>query len=486
MVIGNLDDVPELKDNPDLRSRNIKSCILFPVICGGEAIGALCILSTGHIQGDSLALAACRLMGLALGVEELRRKTENALQSEVDKRISYERLVGEITRDSLKRQSFEDLVNNALTKLGTTLKVSRVYFFRYDRERGIAINAAEWVDEGLEPSRSEFKEMRLDSFPWLREILLSGKDALIEDLNQVADQYLKKMMELEGTKSMLCIPFNVFGMTYGFMGFDECKVNREWRPEDVDLLHSVCYVLAQTIEKERWEDEIIRVERMAAMGRLAGAVAHEINNPLQSIMLYVDLIKDSVAKTPAEKHVNRIEEGVKRITDIVWRVLQLHREKSSEEMIDITDLVKGSHVLIDKQMEQAGIDFDFESKDGIPQVLGNRQLLNQAFLNILLNAMESIEGSGSIRVSAHAEDKWVSIEVRDTGAGIDSDYLPHIFEPFFSSKGKARTGLGLFISHSIITNHGGKIEVQSQRGKGTTVVIRLPIPDTNKIKKTVA
>jgi signal transduction histidine kinase len=473
LIIEDPSKLAELCENAKLTDRVVNSYVVFPVLSGGEVTGVLCMFSEKRVSNDELVLTVGRILGSALGVEELRQSTEKFLKSKVEERIGYERLISEVTSEGLKRQPLSKLFQYTVNRLGEVLDLSRVYLFEYDRKEGMVRSINEWVRQDTEPSLVD--ELPADQFPWLSDRLLTGQEVLVESRENAPDEALRQLMEAEGTKSVLLLPFNVFGMAFGFIGFDECRFVREWSAGDVELLRAVCRVLTQAIEKERWEEEAVRMERMAAMGRLAGAVAHEINNPLQSILLHLDLLKDSVGKAPTEKSLLRIEEGVQRITDIVWRILQLNREKEEKEAVDINDVAKGVCTLIERQLEQAGGACEFKLKEDIPHAWGSRQLLHQALLNVVMNALESLATNGKIIFSSRSTDHEVEVEVQDNGVGIAKSDLPHIFEPFYSSKGGARPGLGLFICDAIMTSQGGRIELESEKGKGTTVHMYFPI-----------
>lgn len=400
---------------------------------------------------------------------------EEFLKSELDDRIRYESLLCDITREALKQRPLEQFIDEVMKLLGKALDVSRVYLFEYDRVRDMVSNCAEWIAEGVESFQEQEQNMPASDFPYWREQLLAGKAVQIESPDNAPDEMTAEMMRMQASKSILTLPFFVFGRAYGFIGFDECRENRNWKQEDVDLLRAVCRVVAQTVERERWADEMVRVERMAAMGRIAGVVAHEINNPLQGMMLHLDLLSTSLQESDAsQKNLRFIEEGIKRITEIVWRIINLHREKMEAERVDLNDIVQGVIVLLERQVEKSGCKLEADFADKLHAVRGVKQLYHQAVLNVVLNAMESVQAGGRITVSTRDDGDAIIVAVADNGVGIAEEDLPHIFEPFFASKDQARPGLGLYIAHAVVTAQRGHIYVESKKGEGTTVTLHFP------------
>lgn len=389
---------------------------------------------------------------------------------------SYDRLIGEMTHELLARQSLSHFITGMLKRLGEVTRVSRVYLIAYNRDNNTVSTVAEWVAAGILPSRGEFQDIPVNRFPGLRDTLLAGRAVCIASRESASDEALKLLMEHEGTFSLMLLPFNVFGVPYGFIGFDACRGPREWSGADVDLMRSACHIMAQAIEKHRWEDEVIKIERMAAMGRLAGAVAHEINNPLQSIILNLDLLKGMTGQDEkTHRYIHSMEEGVHRISDIAMRILHLYREQPEMEDVDINDIVSGSVMFFERQMDVAHCTHEVRLASRLPPVRGMRQLIHQVFLNVVVNAIESLRDGGHIKISTSVDGDSVIVEVIDNGIGISADDLPFIFEPFYSSKKPKSAGLGLFIAHAIVTSHGGSIIVESEQGRGTVVRIRLPI-----------
>ncbi len=223
------------------------------------------------------------------------------------------------------------------------------------------------------------------------------------------------------------------------------------------------------------EQQLIQSERLAATGRLAASVAHEINNPLQGMSTHLDLMKDALAQDSAKlKNYEHVKSNIKRIGEIVGQLLNIYRLSSKEKtQIDINDLIGQVINFVDYQMRLQRIQLSLKLAKDCPKVPGWKQQLHQVFLNLILNAMESIEGAGKISISTICEGKDITIKIKDTGKGISKEDAKHIFAPFFSTKKESGVGLGLFVCKGLIKNHNGTIVLDTKQGRGSTFTIKL-------------
>jgi two-component system NtrC family sensor kinase len=242
------------------------------------------------------------------------------------------------------------------------------------------------------------------------------------------------------------------------------------------------------------QNELIHIERIASLGKLSSSVAHEINNPLSGVLTYTKLVHkqlrklemDEEDKEPMLRYLNMIEGETKRCGDIVKGLLDFSKsDKVDFKPLHVHRLLKETYTLIEHQMkiENILIQTDFSATSDL--ILCNGNQIKQAGLALLMNASEAILENGIIMIKTwNQDDTTITIEITDNGSGIAPNDIPHIFEPFFSTKEKASgIGLGLAIVHGIIQNHNGKISVDSEVGKGTSVSLQLPLPkspDSNK------
>ncbi|MCK9362004.1 MAG: ATP-binding protein [Syntrophales bacterium] len=237
-------------------------------------------------------------------------------------------------------------------------------------------------------------------------------------------------------------------------------------------------VAERTNEIKQMQARLVRSEKLVSLGRLVAGITHEINNPLTGILMYADLaIRNPCLNASAQNDLNVILKESQRCAKIVRSLLSFSRESIPQKKPSSLNSVMDATIeLVVSQASFQNIEIARDYQPDLPLIPFDENQMEQVFINILLNASQSMEDSGRILIRTYTDqDECVSLKITDTGAGIAEDDLEKIFDPFFTTKGEKGTGLGLSISYGIIERHGGKIEVQSTIGKGTTFVIKLPL-----------
>jgi two-component system NtrC family sensor kinase len=223
---------------------------------------------------------------------------------------------------------------------------------------------------------------------------------------------------------------------------------------------------------------LMQQEKLASIGRLSAGVAHEINNPLTTVLTTAMLLQeDTDPKAPLYGELETIIKETMRCRSIVTALLDFARQKSPQmKRCSINVIVAETVMLTRKQSAFKDIELKMDLDQKVPPLLMDAQQITQALINLIQNAIESTESGGTIgvRTELGAGNKNVRIYVTDTGAGIPAGLLEQVFEPFFTTKDSG-TGLGLAITHGIVVQHGGRIEVASRPNRGTTFTITLPI-----------
>ncbi len=255
------------------------------------------------------------------------------------------------------------------------------------------------------------------------------------------------------------------------------------RSDEVGELSQQFNQMTAELQKSRELQEQLQVaEKSAVVGRLASAIAHEIRNPLNYINLSLDHLRkkfapeDPEANRTFEKLTSQLKTEVERINQQVSDFLRYSRpQKPKIEAIQIREVVKESMRLVEPQAIEQGIKVSVIERDDTPKVAGDREILRSVVSNLLVNAMQAIEGEdgGRMSVTISSAGEWVNLKVQDSGSGVRKEDFEKIFEPYFSTK-ETGTGLGLAIVKKIVDEHKGEIEVESEVGEGAAFTIKLP------------
>jgi PAS domain S-box-containing protein len=234
-------------------------------------------------------------------------------------------------------------------------------------------------------------------------------------------------------------------------------------------------------ERKKMEEQLIIADRLASIGELSSGIAHELNNPLTSVIAFSELLLDEKdVPDDIKEDLKIINSEAQRTANIVKNLLTFARKHPTEkESVDINKTIEAVLELRAYEQKVNNIQVDTHFAPDLPEIIANTFDLQQVFLNIIINAehfMTEAHGRGTITITTERVGDIVRVSFADDGPGITPENLGHVFDPFFTIKevGKG-TGLGLNISHGIITEHGGKICAESELGKGATFVIELPV-----------
>jgi signal transduction histidine kinase len=319
-------------------------------------------------------------------------------------------------------------------------------------------------------------------------------DAMKDDRFQSSDSII-----LHRIRSTLCVPIKTKDRILGIIHVDTLEKVMGFSQEELELLAAMGHQIGIAVENAKLvtdlkkanveikdqQAKLIEAEKLTLLGKIAGGVAHEINNPIMSILGFTGMackrLQDAV---PAPEKVNEcihylnvVQEEAHRCIQIVESISQFYRRKQSAMApIRIEKVIEAALSIAKLHMNQGHIEIVTHLSPDLPPILANQGLLQQVLVNILLNARDAMEKGGVLSVATGFENPpWVTIRISDTGCGIKPEDIQRIFTPLFTTKGEGKgTGLGLSISQDIIKSHNGAIEVESVLGKGTTFIIRLP------------
>jgi len=244
----------------------------------------------------------------------------------------------------------------------------------------------------------------------------------------------------------------------------------------VSILHDLTEI--RELERRRVEQQLFESEKLAAIGRLAASIAHEVNNPLEAIKNALYLMQTGAEGDKNARFLEIARKETERVSHIIRQMLGFARRSGEVDWVDVNQLLEETLVLLDKKLRQQKIRVVRMLDAELPKIRARADQLRQVFLNLLINAQQAIGTEGEIQVSTsrfeQALQPSVLIQIGDSGVGIAEDDLSRIFEPFFST-GKKGTGLGLWVTHDIVRQHGGRIDVSSKQNRGTIFSIILQV-----------
>ncbi|MBL8874635.1 MAG: PAS domain-containing sensor histidine kinase [Phycisphaerae bacterium] len=301
----------------------------------------------------------------------------------------------------------------------------------------------------------------------------------------------------ESRISSIRAPLRVGGVERGNIELSYCRTTtdgsatgdahdaRVFLAEEQSLLDTVAHqigVFVASVEAEQrradLELTLRHADRLATIGQLAAGVAHELNDPLGNVLGFSQL----ALKTPdlpgqVRTDLGRIVDAALHGREIIRKLLVFARQMpASKQPTAINAVVEEAMFLLEAGCENPGIRFDRELEDGLPNIEADPVQVRQVVTNLVINAMQSITGSGAIKVRTFAEGRFVVLAVEDTGAGMTPEVIRRVFDPFFTTKDVGQgTGLGLAVVQGIVSGHGGSISVESEPTRGSVFRVRLPL-----------
>jgi len=253
---------------------------------------------------------------------------------------------------------------------------------------------------------------------------------------------------------------------------------RKYRDEFTTVSVAINRMLEELDVRQR---AMVESHKLKAIGNLTAGVAHELNNPINNIMLTAHSLLEDRKELSEEELVEMINDLInetERSRSIVRNLLDFAREsESTSEPLDLGSLVRQTIKLTENQIKVCGAKIDVAIQPDLPSIRGDKQKLKQVFLNLILNAADAVGKDGIIKIDVEkaASPGFLAVHVLDNGCGIPAHILPYIFDPFFTSKAPGKgTGLGLSVSHGIVNMHGGRISVSSEEGKYSRFTVMLP------------
>ncbi len=425
-----------------------------PLRFGGRAKGVLVVAfdrreDLGETE-SRLIDAAAQQAALAAHISSLyqaARETSNNLVKEVDRR----------TAEAFAQRRFTEAIIDSLPlSLYAVDSEYRIVAWNRNRELGEL-----GIPRGVALGRNIFEVLTLQKRevlePEFEQVFATGKMEVIEQETVKANGEIKHWLISK-------IPM--------------------WIDDSGKVSHviTVGEDITARVEANR---AVARAEKLAAVGRLAAGVVHEINNPLATISACAEALESRIADgsfagSPAlddlQEYLSLIRSEAFRCKSITTGLLDFSRTRTAQHvLLDLSDVINSTAKLLVHQQRGGKIDLRIETADNLPLVLGDPGQLQQAIITLATNAVDAMQAGGVLTISSRSEGKNLLLEVSDTGVGIPPENIAKIFEPFFTTKEVGQgTGLGLAVCYGILTEHGGSLDVQSAPEAGTTFTITLP------------
>jgi signal transduction histidine kinase len=424
----------------------------------------------------------------------IKGQTEKAVEHLLFKgRYDYRETLGRFSKAMVSILDLQSLSKNIIETIAQTMGVEKASLFLWNEEKG---SYSLFESKNIKMTGSTPQLPKNDPLPRYlqksREIIIReelAKRANIPELNDVSNG----MSSLEAEVS---IPFISKGQLIGMINLSH-KFNKDiYSHEDIELLSTLANQTAIAVENARLYEDlkrsksyIRRADRLASLGTLTAGLAHEIRNPLVAIKTLTQLLPDRLDDEEFRDQFLKIASGeVDRISSLVNELLDFARPSDPKlEFEDINTILDGMILLVSTETKKKQINILKSYASDLPPVLIDREQIKQVFLNILLNAIQATAENGRIMVKTRAFMKpggepYAQIEFTDTGCGIPGEHLEEIFNPFFTTKSTG-SGLGLSISHQIVQDHRGYIDVESQLERGSSFFINLPVKQDGPKRK---
>ncbi|MDZ7698502.1 MAG: PAS domain S-box protein [Deltaproteobacteria bacterium] len=333
----------------------------------------------------------------------------------------------------------------------------------------------------------------------LGETAETGRSKVVDNLQRLDHPHVESVVE-EGLKSTLYLPLISGGKPVGVMCVSS-HTAFHFPSDYVDFLTGIGHQIGMAVhnaelykdiknayqELKEAQEQVIRSEKLASLGKLSATIAHEINNPIAAVLTYIRLMMKLVErgqyakerKADISRYLDTMASEMSRCGDIVKNLLAFSRRTRTDvKPHAVPDIVQRTLALISHDLELKQIQVKQQMAPDLPEIQCDFRQIQQALLNLISNASEAMDTGGTLTLSARQEDPdspFVAISVADTGCGISKENQKDIFEPFFTTKDEGKgVGLGLSVVYGIITNHNGSIELNSEEGKGSVFTVRLP------------
>ena len=430
-----------------------------------------------------------RLIKTPVGIPARRRGRRDVLESRRFEELALG-LAAAFARVAV--EEIDEEIERWMERIVLTLELDRSTLAQIDASTGLPYFSHQWVRPGFPPTPRVTNTF--EAYPWAsNKVILQGETMVFSSVDELPPEAARDRANIRehGPKSNVTVPIKVGGRVIGAAMFGAFKSERAWPAEIVRRLQMITEIFGYALERKRAAAEVLRlrsdlnhVSRVNTLGELAASFAHELNQPLAAILSNAEAIRSILeSRSPDLKEIGAAIDDViednNRASETIRGLRALfRREVSVKSTLQLTEVLSEiSHIVRGDAMLRS-ISFALDMPQSLPQVLADRVQLQQAIINLVLNAFDAVTSTDreprEVKVQAlQGAAGWVKILVIDSGAGIEPDVLPRIFETFFTTK-RDGMGIGLSITQSIVEAHGGSLTASSVPKRGATFEIALP------------
>ena len=463
----------------------------FEVRLVGGKRGSFDALVTSNVILDLIG----RIIGDVIIIRDITKRKK--AQQQIEMRNTRLAILNAISMTISNSLDLNEVLNSTIDKIRELLESDSVRIYLLDGKRNVLNLAAH---KGLSSefiSKSHIRHREVGT-GFLGQAVLACETMVVDNIEASEDPYADLLVK-EGLHSTAYIPLVSKGQPLGVMvvsSYSGFKFSANY----VDFLTAIGNQIGVAVDNanlyenlkrayqklKEAQEQVIRTEKLASLGKLAATVAHEINNPLAAVLTYTRLMMKLMSRgrftqerlEDIARYLTIMESETARCGEIVKNLLAFSRQpKITVEASSIEELIEKTLVLISHDLGMKNIQLVKEIEPDLPKIKCSSRHIQQALLNLLSNASEAMPEGGTLTVTAKRSksDGFVEAVISDTGCGISEEDLKNIFEPFFTTKEEGRgVGLGLSVVHGIITRHNGSIEIESKPDEGSTFKVRLP------------